>query len=308
MRVDRLDLNLIVALEAILRLRSVSRAAEELNLTQSALSRSLARLRAHFGEEIVVQSGRILAPTEFGASLLPLAEELLYQARAFSQLRVDFNPASAQREFSVICSDYVIQVFVTRVARQLSIEAPGVTLRCVPIDRSADEAFVRGKIDFRMVPNVALRDNHPHMPLFVDRFVCIAWAGNRDIGERLTRGEFLKARHVATAFGADALDSHLESYLKSAGIALDIAMRLPSFALLPQCIIETPYIATIHEKLAVTLPPSLPIRFLPDPLGVPVLTENLQWHRMRDKDSASRWMRELMQRVASMLEQPAREV
>jgi LysR family nod box-dependent transcriptional activator len=128
MRVESLDLNLIVALEAIVRLRSVSAAAQELRLTQPALSRALSRLREHFGDQLAVPVGRRMAPTAFGAELFARATELLHETRAFAQQRPGFSPAIAVREFTVAASDYVSAIFLTKVFRKLASAAPGLSI------------------------------------------------------------------------------------------------------------------------------------------------------------------------------------
>ena len=299
MRLDGLDLNLVIALEAILRLRSVSAAAMETHLTQPALSRSLARLREHFGDPLVLQAGRALVPTEFGASLHPHATRLLHEARAFSQRRAIFDPAREQREFSVICSDYVTLVLMARVLERLASLAPRITLRCISIDTSADALFSRGDIDFRIIPQIVLRGEYPHCLLFDDSFVSVVWNGNTDVGETLDMETFLRMRHVATAFGSLRYGSHLERFVESSRLALDIAMLVPNFALLPQLIVGTPYVATIHRRLAALLPHDLPIRILATPIAVPKLVQYLEWHPSREADMASIWMRSQIAAVAA---------
>ncbi len=305
MRLDGLDLNLVIALEAILRLRSVSAAAIETHLTQPALSRSLGRLREHFGDPLVLQAGRALVPTEFGATLHPHATRLLYEARAFAQRRALFDPAREQREFTVICSDYVTLVLMGRVVERLAPLAPRITLRCISIDTSADTLFARGDIDFRVVPQIVLHRELPHRLLFEDSFVSVVWAGNPEVGDALDMETFLRLRHVATAFGSLRFGSHLEHYVESSRLALDIAMLVPNFALLPQLIVGTPYIATIHRRLAALLPRDLPIRILPTPIPVPKLVEYLEWHPSREADMASIWMRS--QIVTTAQEMPEQE-
>lgn len=301
MRLDGLDLNLLIALEAILRLRSVSAAAVEIHLTQPALSRSLSRLRGHFGDPIVTQTGRELVPTEFGAALYPLAARLLNEARAFAQMRSEFDPSRERREFSVICSDYVTLVLMTRVLERLAVEAPGISLRCISIDTSADDMFARGDIDFRVAPEFVDGRDYQHQVLFQDDFVSAVWSGNTEVGETLDLATFMRLRHVATAFGSKRFGSHLEHYLARHGIELDIAMLVPNFVLLPHCVVGTPYVATIHSRLAARMPKDLAVRFLPTPLPVPSLVQQLQWHPTRDSDKATGWMRGLILDTAAAL-------
>ena len=291
MRLDDLDLNLILALESILRLKSVSAAADEMNLTQPALSKALSKLRTHFGDRIVVPVGRNMIPTEFGLTLLNLSTELLLEMRVFSQLRPSFDPFTAKREFSIITSDYIISVFLTQIIRELVSIAPNVTFRLMSIDVSSNMLFDQGKIDFSIVPDMAIVGDHPHVKLFEDEFVCIAWDQHPDINNIQEPKSYLSQRHVTTSFGSASFDSHFEKFLKEQSVDLNIAMSMPNFTLLPECIIGTPFIATIHKRLAEKISPDLPIVFFPTPIPVPVLIENLQWHSHRKHDVASIWMR-----------------
>jgi LysR family transcriptional regulator, nod-box dependent transcriptional activator len=301
MRFDNLDMNLIIALDAVLRLRSVSAAAEEMNLTQPAVSRALGRLREHFHDQIVVPVGRQMVPTEFGSHLHALAKQLLEEMRIFSDMRPDFDPVTARRDVSIITSDYVIRVFLAGAARELARIAPGITLRFVTIDNSTDDLFEQASVDFRIVPDMVLMPEHPHAPLFTDQFVCIAWEENPLIEGELDAETFLKLRHVTTAFGSKGRDSHFERVLKDNKIVIQTAMSMPNFVLIPECVIGTNYLATIHSRLASLLPPDLPLKRFPLPINVPILNENLQWHHLRRHDSASKWVREFLIKAASRL-------
>lgn len=294
MRLESLDINLVIALEAIVRLRSVTAAGEEMGLSQPAMSRALGRLREHFADEIVVSIDRQMVPTEFGGELYEMAAGLLNDMRIFARQRPGFDPASVTRTFSIVASDYVMSVHLTQVMRELLSVAPGIALRIVSIDISTDAMFERGEVDFRIVPRMALDHDHPDALLFEDDFVCVAWTGNDQIGDTLDMETFLGLRHIVNAFGSNARDSHLENYLKANRVPIDVAVSLPNFKLLPEFVIGTPFIATIHRRLAQRLHPDLPLRYLHSPLDIPPIHEHLQWHKSRSRDVAVRWMRDFM--------------
>jgi LysR family transcriptional regulator, nod-box dependent transcriptional activator len=300
MRVESLDLNLILALEAIVRLRSVSAAADELRLTQPALSRALSRLRTHFGDELVVPIGRRMTPTEFGAELFAVATDLLQSTRAFAQQRPGFDPRTAVREFAIGASDYVSAVFLTKVVRNLAGAGPRLAIRVVSVDIVDEATFDRGDVDFTILPSMVLSTRHPRVELFQDTFVCAIWSDNPLVGDTLTKETFLALRHVTTAFGQSARDSHFERFLHDNHIVIPTALAVPNFTQLPEFIIGTPFIATIHARLANKLSKDLPLRFLPPPIEIPPLREYLQWHSARRHDAAATWLRRLMQDVASV--------
>jgi LysR family nod box-dependent transcriptional activator len=302
MRIENLDMNLIVALEAIMRHRSVSAAADELGLTQSAVSRALGRLREHFGDRIVVSTDRRMAPTEFGQTLHEMARSLLNETRGFVQMRPDFDPSRAKRTYTIVASDFVIRVFFTKVLAGLAAEAPSVSLRFVGIDSAAEAMFARGELDFFVAPDMGINSEHPHVPLFTDEFVCVLWQEHPEVGDTIDAETYLSQKHVTTAFGAVGRDSHFERFLKEQKISLQVALSMPNFVLLPECVVGTPYVATIHSRMARLLSPALPLKILPVPITVPPLIENLQWHRLRHHDKSTIWMRDYLLRVAGTLD------
>lgn len=303
MRLNRLDMNLIIALEAILRLRSVSAAASELYLTQPALSQALRRLRDHFGDPIVSQVGRQMVPTEFGEQLHLATTQLLNDTRHFSQMRPDFDPATATRRFSIIASDFVLKVLLGPLMPRLAVEAPGVSLQLVPIDAPSDQRFQRGEVDFAVIPDRFLYPDHPHQHLFDDDFVCVFWEDHPDIGTVLSTETYLAMRHVVTEFGGTWRGSHFEQWIADHKISLDVACSVPSFTLLAECLRGTPWIATMHRSLWAALPRGSGLRALPMPLAVPPISENLQWHAMRGSDRSIQWFRDLV--VSSAQNRPA---
>lgn len=304
MRFYGLDLNLIVALEAILRLRSVTGAAKELSLTQSAMSHSLARLREHYEDDITAQIGRELVPTPLGERLEVLARQFLSEARLLTQMRQTFDPATATREFTIICSDYVTEVFLCNVARKLAEIAPGITLRCVAVDRLAGEMFKRGEIDFRIGPEVVLEPDFPSLELFTDTFQAIADTNNADIGETLDLETYLSARHVATAFGADRQESHLERFLRSKRHSIQVALHLPTFSSIPQAVARSPFIGTIHSRLLAHRGKNLPLQAYVPPIEIPPLVQFLEWHPTRNHDIAADWIRNLLDEMADDMGPP----
>ena len=292
MRLDRLDMNLIIALEAILRLRSVTAAAAELHLTQPALSQALRRLRDHFEDPIVRQVGRQMLPTEFGHQLGRAAAQLLNDTRHFSQMRPGFDPAKMRRRFSIIASDFILKVLIAPMLPALAKESPGVSLQMVPIDGPSDASFQRGEIDFAVIPDRFLYPDHPHLHLFNDDFVCVIWQHHPSIGETIEAQTYLSTRHVVTAFGGTWRGSHFEQWIDDSGLELDVACSVPSFTMLAECLRGTPWIATMHRRLWEALPMESGLRAVPMPLAVPPISENLQWHASREADSSVRWMRD----------------
>ncbi len=132
MHFHKLDLNLLVALDTLLEEKSVSRAADRLNLSQSAMSSALSRLRDYFGDELLIPVGRRMEPTALALSLASPVRDILQRIRTTVQTRPSFDPGTAQRRFRIMTSDYLIEVLLAEAVRELAVIAPVIQLQVLP--------------------------------------------------------------------------------------------------------------------------------------------------------------------------------
>jgi DNA-binding transcriptional LysR family regulator len=153
MRFKGLDLNLLVAFDALVELRSVSRTGERLGLSQPAVSAALARLREYFDDELMVVDGKRMHLTPFAQTLIPRVRACLNAADTVVATSATFDPSTAIRTFRIISSDYVLAAVLARVARQFASIAPRVRLEFVLPDEPATERFVRGEMDMIIAPS-----------------------------------------------------------------------------------------------------------------------------------------------------------
>lgn len=307
MHFHKLDLNLLVAFDTLLEERSVSRAADRLNLSQSAMSSALSRLRDYFGDELLIQVGRRMEPTALALSLAPSIREILHQIQITVQTRPTFDPATAQRRLRIMTSDYLIEVLLAEVIRELAATAPGMQLQIVPSNEISFAQFMKGDVDLIIVPEEHTLNEHPRSLLFEDTFSCVVWSGNTAVQEPLTMEQWLAMSHVVVHFGRDQL-THFERWFadqpatKAAERRVDIIA--PSFGVVPHLIVGTQRVATMHTRHARLYEKLLPIRVLAPPPGFPAMRETMQWHRRLDRDPAIRWAAELMERFGRKDAQP----
>jgi LysR family nod box-dependent transcriptional activator len=302
MRFHNLDLNLLALLDRLITERSVSATAQQLRMTQPAVSNALARLRMHFRDDLMVQVGRRMEPTAFALSLQTQIREALQQLERIANAQASFSPATSDRTFTLVTSDYVFLVFITEVVRKLSRVAPNVHVRALLATEQSEDLVRKGEADFIILPEQLTVSGHPSAPLFSDRFTCIAWEGNESIGPEISLEEYLKAQHVSTSLGPTNV-SHIEQEaLDEIGVSRNIALYAPNFTLAADAVVGTPYIATIHSRAARLLARRLPIRLIEPPLAIPHFTETVQWHRSRSGDAATTWFRSFLTDVANELE------
>ena len=295
MRFHGLDLNLLGALDALLRHQNVTRAAEELHISQSAMSNALARLRTHFEDELIVLVGRRMVLTPLAAALAQPLREILLQTAKLSKTRSAFEPQSSTRRFTLSCSDYVWAVLIPEVLKEIAASAPSVELHYA----GPSIKFEKSDINVLIVPERFAAPAHPQEPLFKDGYVCVVWTGNAEVRDAISPEQFLSLGHVT---GYSERQTFVEEWFYSQlGKILNIAVVAPSFTLVPQSIVGTNYLAVVPQRLARQSTERLPLRMLTPPFDIPEMVDVMQWQAYQSDDPGLIWFRALLKRVAARL-------
>jgi LysR family transcriptional regulator, nod-box dependent transcriptional activator len=299
MRFHGLDLNLLVALDALLTHRNVTRAAEQLNLSQSALSGALARLREHFDDDLVVQIGRRMEPTPLARTLAEPLHDILLKTKSLVTATPTFDPHTSNRRISLIASDYSTEVLILDLLTEIAQQAPGIKVTLEEHTTETFERFNRGEINLRIIPKPFAFEGHPHERLFDDHYVCVAWRENGEIGDMLTLEQYRGLPHVVR-FSRGALQTTFEQQvLDQAGFSRNVSVSVPLFTLVPRLVVGTRRIATVHARLAELYARKLPIRILAPPVTFPTLTEVLEWHYHEEDDPCLAWFRKTIVKHAA---------
>lgn len=295
MRFLRFDLNLLVALDALLTERNVTRAAERLNIGQSAASSALARLRDYFNDELLVPSGRDLRLSALAQTLVEPVRATLRQAQATLQLQPGFDPATTERRFTIASSDYVIQVLLVEVVRRLAELAPGLSVSLMRRPPDALEQLDRGRIDLLVVPDFYLASAHPSELLFEDRYVCLVWDGHRSVGETLDAATYLAQPHVASRQRETRPYAFEDAHWPAEWPERRVEVFVDDFVSVPELVVGTQRIATVQGRVAEhALRRGVPLRVLPVPFSIPPLRQAMRWHATASADPALAWLREQM--------------
>jgi LysR family nod box-dependent transcriptional activator len=294
MNLNRLDLNLLVTLDVLLAERSITHAAEKLNLSPSATSGALARLRAYFDDELLTQIGRRMAPTPLGESLQASIRDCLLHVQATIDIRPQFDPLNSTRSFRLMMSDYVSTVLMPAALRQLQREAPGVRIELIANENEPWEALNRGEIDFLVLPKHFVREGHPAEVLFEDEYVCVCWTDNPLVGDHISSEQCLQLGHVVTRIGTMRPPTIDAWFFERFGHARRVEVIATNFNSVPHLLVGTSRIAIMHRRLAVAYCGSLPLKMLPSPMEMPRLVEMIQWHKYRDLDPGRVWLSNLL--------------
>lgn len=301
MRYRRLDLNLLVALDAILSERSVTRAAARLCLTQPAVSGSLARLREYFEDPLIVQVGRQMELTPLAQALSGSIRDIMLQIDNALATDPSFDPAINKRHFTIAATDYVIQVLLLDLLRTLSRTSPGLTFEFRQFSHRAAQDMQAGEVDFVIGPEIDVRPEHPHVPVFEDGYVVVACRDNAQVSDQMTFDEYMGLGHVVFRGEQQGLPWLERWFVKQYGDARRIEVSVGSFLLLPSFLTGTPRIATLQARLARLLAASTPLKIVPAPLELPKLVEVLQWNSQREVDPALAWMQAQIVEAAAAL-------
>lgn len=293
MRFNHLDLNLLVALDVLLEEQNITRAAERLHMTQSATSGVLGRLRTFFEDELLVQVGRKMQPTPYALELAKPVREVLLTIRSSITTKQVFDPASSKRNFKLMASDYLITVLFSQVIQKIHDQAPNITFDMIaPSDA---DLLVRGEIDLMIVPERYIIAGHPSQLLFEEDYVCVVWQGNSLVGDHLSLEQYMDLGHISVGLGRTRHLSIEDWFMNQYGFNRRLEVITHDFNTLPQLVIGTQRVATMHRRLALLYAQYLPLRILPAPVHIPPLREFMLWHRSMDGDPMHRWLRERIQ-------------
>ena len=305
------DLNLLIALDALLSERSVTRAAERLNITQPAMSNALQRMRLRFDDQILERQGRELRLTPVAEELVKPVRDLLSSAEALLGYGDAFDPATSSRTFRISMSDYCAMVLLPSVIERFSKAAPFARCEVEALnDRSVDRVRAR-LLDFCVSAQDLLlfgggvpldQTKVSRGILFRDVFISAAATDHPALAGGMTPEQYLSYPHVSyrSGLGTQSLDDHAK---QTAGLDVAVAVVTPTLSSMPLVLKGTSYISTIPSRLIESIQQDH-FRTFPCPIKLPELVETLYWHPLSDTDVGHAWMRELLFEAARELGEP----
>jgi len=293
MDIRSVDLNLLVLFDTMARLRSVNKAAEALALSQSATSGALARLRAVFDDQLFVRTASQMEPTPRALELAPVVHRVVQTIQSEILQQAAFDPARAQRSFTILTPDIGEVAFLPGVLRRLREEAPQVRLHAVSRPRAAAaDALEKGEAELAVgfFPDLQ-RAGYFQQALFMSSYTCIACARNTAAGSRLTLKQYLSARHIVVR--PDGREHLLDRFLDDKGWQRQVMLELSHFMSLVVLLPGSDLIATVPQDIATVVGRHVAIKEIALPFRPPQLQLQQYWHRRMQNDPANRWLRGL---------------
>jgi DNA-binding transcriptional LysR family regulator len=300
MNLRQFDLNLLIALDVLLTERNVTRAAERLFLSQSAMSGMLARLRQAFGDELLVRVGRHFEPTEFAASMATRVHECVLDLEDLLDATQPFDPASDARAFRISASDYAVLLLFGPLMQRLTKFAPNMSAHFLRLGLSVGEHLASGDFDFAVMP-AEVEPSLPSLPIFEDTWVCAAWAGHPSLGAELTVDDFLRHPHLTFNISDPWHISIADDHASRLGRERRIVASTASFTAAPFLLSGTPVLTIVPRRLGERMRVAADIRLLELPFAIPPLREKLAWNPRFTTSPAHVWMRTQMVEVAAAL-------
>lgn len=295
----QLDANLLFALDALLQEGSVTRAGERLGVSQPTMSASLRRLRRHFKDELLYRSGNAYKLTPLAVQLAGQTGRAVTDVRRIFALQPTFEPATLDREFTIICSDYVAAVVAPPLMKRLAVLAPSVRVHLRQGDPGAFAAAEESlqEVDGLFLPHGFVR-GLPHLDLYRDEWMCLVAAGNETVGERLTMQDLARLPW-AVNFRGSSMTTAMQ-HLHQAGVQIRAQVVVNAFLLLPPLVAGTDRIALLPRRLA-ELTSLEGLRLLPCPFDAGQVVQAMWWHPDFGRDLQHAWLREQVAAVAAEL-------
>ena len=284
------DLNLLLALDALLTERNVTRAANRMSLGQPAMSAALARLRKQLEDPLLVREGRVYVLTTLAESLVVPVRDAVTAVDAVLMVRKPFDPGTAQRTFTVMASDYVMLVLLRPLLAELATEAPGVHITVNATSYDFADRLRRGSADLLIYPTDLAEHLHelPSTVLFEDRFVLIADRDNPDVDEAVDADGLGALAYAGVGGVVPAL---VESQLEALGIHPRIGATTQTHMIIPFLLAGTRMVSFVQERLARAVAEQARVRVVRSPIELRPLVEAMYWTPRNSDDPGHRWLR-----------------
>ncbi|MGO4666864.1 LysR family transcriptional regulator [Bosea sp. 2RAB26] len=297
MNLAAIDLNLLVAFEALMEERHVTRAGQRIGLAQPSMSSALARLRALFDDDLLVRTAEGMQPTARALALARPVSEALEQIRRTLDSGRGFDPGSARRHFTIAVTDYGDLVIVPALVEALRRDAPGVDLTVRPITDAIESLarLERGEVDALIGGHLPVSSRTTRQFLLMERFTCVRDASRAAPGISLDRADFVRLPHVLfSSMGGDGSPSAVDAILSEHGHKRRVAVTLPHVVAVPFVLAGTDLVATMAERIALRIADVAGVAILPLPYEVPAFAIDLVHGLRATSNPAMQWFVDLI--------------
>ena len=301
----RIDLNLLVHLDALLTERSVTRAAVRVGIGQSAMSHNLARLRDLFGDELLTRGPEGLRLTPRAATLVEPVRTTLARIQTIVSRDETFDPATAVRTFRLGLPDSMEVLIVPALLARLREVAPGIhlwlySIGSTPLLDTLDADELDLAIGYDVFPQG--QAHHKRRRLFTESYLCMFNADRTGIAPPISLDDYVRLPHVLTSLRPGrSVRGVVDDALEKLGLRRSVVLTTPRFLAVPSLVARAPVVVTMHARLARMFAAELGLSLSPPPVELREVTVSLLWHASYDADPAHAWLRQLVVQLAADL-------
>lgn len=304
MNISKVDLNLLVYLDTLLRECNVTRAANQLSITQPAMSNGLKRLRGLLNDPILVRTSEGMVPTERAKELQPVIRGILLTLEETLQPNRDFEPATSKRVFRIMASDYAASTLAPKLLSKLQQQAPDTTLDIVTPSDVTFHDVENGKVDMAINRFENLPQSFHQKRIWKDSFTCVIHSNNPLINN-YSLDAYLKARHIwvsKTGFGVgvgmDPADVQklgwVDEALSHFGKHRNIAVFTRNYHVAIHLAKEQNLVATLPSRVAKIYKNDPELTILEPPFPIPPFELDMIWSPLLHRDASHIWLRQLI--------------
>jgi len=291
---NNIDIKLLRTFLTLMRVKNVSRAAEELESSQPNTSHSLNKLRELFGDPLLIRSKSGMIPTPRALELEIKVERLLNSYQDVINNPTNFDHKTSSRNFVITAPEHAEQMLVPVMLRKIRSVAPNVRIEIrAPNPERASELLESGEIDLRIAWLLKPASSLRSLTLFQDRLVYIADKDHPSIKGQLTLRNFLKLPHARTyGEGSKTTNFVIDEAIAKIGKQLVMTFQVQNFMTVPSSLIKTDIIASLPQSLAISLAEKLPLQILEPPIRLPRIHYSAYWHERNQNDAGHKWLRQ----------------
>lgn len=299
-RIYGIDANLILALDALLSERSVTRAAKRVGVGQSAMSHSLRRLRGHFGDPLLMPRGREMVLTRRAHALLEPSRRLVESMEQLLVPQEAFVPAKARATVVLGCSDLVAYLLLPPLLERLAREAPGVDVEMRPLGLRPVLHTLEDGVDLLFGAYSKVAPGIRREPLFDEEYACLVRRDHPQVRTKLTLEQFTRLPHLV-ASPTERPWRRVDDALAKHGVSRRVSVHVSHYLLAPLVARRTDHIVTMSARVARELSKMLPVRIFEPPVPLPPYTISQLWLEAREADPVHRWLRGLTREMGSSI-------
>lgn len=287
------DLNLLVAFNYLLEERSVSRAAQKMFISQSAMSHVLQRLRQQLDDPVLVKTPQGMRPTPRALALVEPIGALLAEVEQVLRDSKEFSPATTQRRFTIATNDYVEFCLLPPLMKTVNREAPNIEIHLVQTQGGLAAAAEAADVDLVIGFDVILdQSSYLHRErLYTDRIVSLVRADHPDFtGDAVTLEQFIGAKHMLMS-RREAGTGLIDDWLEQRGLTRKVSLVVPNFLSAPWIVAGTDLVFSLPLRIAEHFVRLAPLKIVPIPIDFPTYDLLMVWHSLQDKEPAHAWLR-----------------